>query len=126
MSNFTVLEAAVLKAICHSDAQDGDALPLLLATAKVTNRDNTVVGFYTDFTLQPDNTSELADSRFRVASAFLEDMGEGLMLFWLRFENDLSKGCLEGMLSGDDFDLKDRDLADLRFTQLDPPLPPST
>lgn len=120
MTDFTHLETAVLSAICHNDAQDGETLSRLLSAAKVTKRDNTGVGFYTDFEILMDDKPVLKDARFRVASADILDLNEGQMCFWLRLNDDLS-GCLEGCLTGTDAELKGRDLTTLRFTKLVPP-----
>ena len=47
--NLTGLERAVAEAICNEFPEGRDALLLQLATAKVTERDFTGVGFYTEF-----------------------------------------------------------------------------
>ncbi len=130
MSNFTVLEAAVLKAICHNDAQDGHALRLLLATAKVTKRDNTGLGFYTFFDIQLDPKPAILDPRYRVASAYMEAMGKSMFMGFNLWFEDGYPDCLEGFQYSDDqgntVDLTSYDLARLNITRLDPPLPPST
>ena len=124
MTYFTSLERAVLDVIC--DGQPDGALRGLLATARVTERDNTGHGFFTYFEVDRGLPSFDHPSRAILGpNAFMEDMGDGNQMGFLVWLENGYPDCLEGFqhgdLRGNTVDLKLRDLRKLRAIEIEPP-----
>jgi hypothetical protein len=114
MAEFTNLERAILKAIC--DGQD--SLDTLITTADVTNRDNTGHGFYTRFDVDRAQPAMLLPKRLLDGPNVQVQVGDEVLLmgFILWFEGgypDCLEGFQYGTTSGDNIDLKKKDLAEL-------------
>lgn len=120
MGEFTELERTVLNAICDDQSGVVGLLRELLATAQVSDRDNTGHGFFTSFDVDksmppvglPQRLLDGPNSEVAVGDEKL------LMGFILWFE-DGYPDCLEGFqyatLEGGDIDLKAIDLKSIRW-----------
>ncbi|MDC7677245.1 hypothetical protein [Asticcacaulis machinosus] len=125
MSDFTPLETAVLDNICADYGDFGETLRALLASAKVSERDNTGHGFYTTIIVNktlPAIAPELA--RIDGPDAHMLGMGEGMIMgFILWCENGYPQSLEAfqyGDAKGDTIDLKQYDLSALRFSHIEP------
>lgn len=64
-SDFTLLEQAVLSAICEENPNDRAAMEAQLATATLKTRENTGVGFFTYFDVQKIGITPIGRRRLR-------------------------------------------------------------
>jgi hypothetical protein len=124
MSEFTHLERAILDAICSAQWEGSAALNTLLASARVIERDNTGHGFNTRFHVGTDHPALAPTSNpLNGPIAHMIDMGQGMLMGFLLWFSDGYPNCLEGYQYGDEsgnqVDLRQRDLATLSFGQLD-------
>jgi hypothetical protein len=114
VDGFTSLELAVLEAICG-------ALRALVATAQVTERDNTGHGFFTYFKVDRTMAPCLQASRAIIGpNAQVGGMGDDNPMGFVIWFEDGFPDCLEGFQHGGSVDLKLRDLWDLRIERFEP------
>jgi hypothetical protein len=94
-STFTPLERAVLDAILEIHPSDKSALECQLASAIVTNRENTGAGFYTEFNARHETSVALSGERMRSGpTATVQGLEHGMgFILWL---TDGFADCLEG------------------------------
>ena len=122
MLHFTELEEAVLEEICSAKCSYLPPLSQLTSTAKVLDRDNTGHGFYTSFRFDTGGAPVAWPQPIKGPYAQLIDCGEGALMGFLLWCSSYEPSTLEGYQLGDNrgdtVDLKRRDLADLRFTEL--------
>ena len=69
-SRLTQLETAVLEAICEHEPIHGPLLGTALARARVTDRENTGAGFYTEFTIEGGSSGRFDRVRFRSRDSY--------------------------------------------------------
>jgi hypothetical protein len=113
---FTGLERTVFAQMCDAEPGVAEWLGALLATARLTERDNTGHGFYTTFEVErvlPPVAMQMVDAPNAEIGVGDEVLIMGFVL-WLK---DGHPDCLEGFqygtLAGDDLDLKATGLDDL-------------
>src|ERR1700761_5855250 len=99
MADFTLLERAALQEICRIFPADRPALEAQLATAKVTERENSGAGFFTNFDVSHD-VEPLPGDRLRSGGwakvdGFKQPVG---FILWLK---DGRAACLEGFTIDD-------------------------
>jgi hypothetical protein len=100
--SFTRLESQVLEAICARDA-DGEALRGFLATARVTARDITGLGFYTTFAGERESFPRFRDAWMRDGPlAHVPPLGPGALMGFILWFEDGYPDCLEGYQYGDE------------------------
>ena len=118
-STFTLLEQALLQAICEGYPADRTALEAQLSTAAFGRRENTGCGFFTHFTVDRSSSTPLTGERLRNGHpARVDGMTYGLgFILWLE---DGYANCLEGYCFGDD-STSGVPLDDLRFEISDKP-----
>jgi hypothetical protein len=121
--SLTRLESQVLDAIC-ARAGDGQALTAFLATARVTERDVTGVGFYTTFASDRESFAPFRDAWMRDGPlAHLPALGPGATMGFILWFEDGYPDCLEAYQHGDDrghtVDLRACDLASLAAQRLE-------
>jgi hypothetical protein len=111
MSDFTNLEKAVLDAICEGQPSVADPLRALLATGRLSERDNTGHGFYTSFDV--DRALPPIDWPMRLVdgpNAEVAVDGKILLMGFILWLEDGYPSCLEGFQygtpTGGDIDLK--------------------
>lgn len=117
---FTGLEQVVLNAICDEQQNIAEPLRKLLATARLSERDNTGHGFYTSFAV--DRSKPPIDWPLRLVdgpNAEVEVGGKTLLMGFILWLEGGYPNCLEGFQygtpSGDDIDLKSTDLSFLAW-----------
>jgi hypothetical protein len=122
---FTGLERAVFSAISQQHQSIGVQLRDLLATARISERENTGHGFYTRFNV--DSAMPAITSPERMLSGPNADVSVGHEALQMGFVLWLDGGypvCLEGFQygtqSGQSIDLKQKRLSDLEWLQLTP------
>jgi hypothetical protein len=93
--SFTPLEQAVFRAIWTEHLSDRAALEVQLATATVLSRNNTGVGFYTDFSVERIPTAIVGGERLRHGpAAKIDGLERGMdFILWLK---EGYADCLEG------------------------------
>jgi hypothetical protein len=95
VSGFTLIERAVLNAICEMCATDRIALEAHLATSTILDRRNTGAGFFTDFVVQQASSAAIGGERLRAGpTAQIDGLEHGMgFILWLK---DGYANCLEG------------------------------
>jgi len=127
MLAFTHLERSVLDAICMEEHPSMPALQEALSSAAVLSRENTGLGFYTEFqTAHPPAPS--SDEGTRWASmiegpcARMLGMGEEALMGFILWCSEDGPTTLEGFQlgdsAGDTVDLKIHDLQALQFSEV--------
>jgi hypothetical protein len=118
MLEFTGLEQAVFTSVCDGQQGIADQLRKLLATARLSERDNTGHGFYTSF--EVDRAAPAIDWPLRMIdgpNVEVDVGGETLLMGFILWLEDGYPNCLEGFQygtpAGDDIDLKSTDLRDI-------------
>jgi hypothetical protein len=99
-SDFTLLERAVLRAICEVHLLDRAALEAQLSTAIVLSRENTGVGSYTRFTVERSPSAAIGEQRLRPGpSARINGLEHGMgFILWLK---EGYADCLEAYSYGE-------------------------
>jgi hypothetical protein len=94
-SDFTLLEQAVLSAVCGENPNDRAAMEAQLATATLKTRENTGAGFFTYFDVQRIGITPVSGRRLRDGpNAKIKGLQHG-MGFILWFKEGYAH-CLEG------------------------------
>jgi len=116
----TDLEQAVLAAIVKDEGHLYPPLAKLLGGARVSQRENTGHGFYTQLILPTHEAPPTTLVRFTAPHAWMNDMGPGACMGFILWCADGYPDCLEGYQNGDEtgrtVDLKTRDLAELTLS----------
>ncbi len=120
MREFTELERAVLDAICEGQSEMADGLRKLLATAQLTERDNTGHGFYTSFEVDKSTPPlELPERLLDGPNGEVAVGGETLLMGFILWCDDGYPNCLEGFQygtrDGGNIDLKTMNLSSVRW-----------
>lgn len=122
---FTSLERAVLDWIADNAVADVPPLRAMISAARVTGRQNTGVGFYTDISIptearQPLTAKQMLDGPI----AHMVGLGPGMIMGFMLWIDDGVPNCLEGYQFSDrnfeTVDLNSVDLETLTFTRLEP------
>jgi hypothetical protein len=94
-SNFTLLERAVLRAICEAYPVDRAALESQLSAAIVLSRENTGAGFYTRLAIERSSGTPIGGDRLRRGPAVrIGGLEHGMgFILWLK---EGYADCLEG------------------------------
>jgi hypothetical protein len=94
-SLFTLLERAVLTAICEMHSADRAVLEAQLSTATFLSRENTGAGFYTRFVVERATSAALAGERSRAGPEIkIDGLRHGMgFILWLK---EGYADCLEG------------------------------
>lgn len=95
MSKFTALEQAVLQEVCQQHSASRAILEAQLATATNIRRDNTGVGFYTNFQVSRE-VAPLAVSEKRLGLVWATIDGFEDPMTFVLFVEDGYANCLEG------------------------------
>ena len=128
MTEFTNLEAAVLSLVCETDGKQlsrgqRQLLQTLLATAKVTERDNAGHGFYTTFEVDLALPKLEGLGMIDAPSMKMDGLGDGTIMGFILWAEDGYPTTLEGFQCGDDagkdVDLHEYDLGQLRAIESD-------
>ncbi len=123
----TDLEAAILNAIVEANPDiDGD-LRRVLANIQVQGRENTGMGFFTQFSvIDPTPRPWFGTGALVCPKALLDGLGDHVVMDFSLWLKDGLPEELEGYLCYGGVDLKLHDLADLRIKQLGDFPPPQT
>ena len=94
-SCFTLLEEAVLTAICEMHSADRATLEAQLSTATLSSRENTGAGFYTRFAVERTSSAALSGERSRSGpETRIDGLRHGMgFILWLK---EGYADCLEG------------------------------
>jgi len=101
-SELTLLERAVLNEICRQYPKDQALLEAQVASARVTSRENTGAGFFSDLSVARDPAHKVtAGERTR---GWVHARIDGLQyeMGFILFLEDGFLSCLEGYLNGDE------------------------
>jgi len=85
-SDFTLLEQAVLRAICEAHPVDQAALESQLSTATVLSRENTGAGSYTRLAVEHSSRTPIGDERLRRGPTVrIDGLEHGMgFILWLK------------------------------------------
>src|SRR5688500_9367242 len=100
MADFTRLEQEVLAAICAEQTQIAEHLGRLLATASVTERDNTGHGFFTSFEVERDQPLQWPTRHIDGPNLKVEVGQRVLLMGFVLWQEEGYPDCLEGFQYG--------------------------
>jgi hypothetical protein len=116
MEDFTRLERDVVTAIRQENPAISDLLGRLLSTARVSDRNNTGVGFYMSFTVDRSEPPIVWPRRWVDGPRFSVYAGEkGFPMAFILWLDNGYPACIEGYTDGPVFD----EQADIDLTGLD-------